>query len=260
MAFCDFSTNQCSAYGRHHQHDVAHDKLLLWHSLGTLFGTVRQSPLAKFAFPLIISRLCALQHTFHHLLLKWPSFPSGINKDHLISPCEISHLTSIALQRQIAGGGSGLRYRIPVTATASVRPVSLHLPHKKHEALHCLTSAPAWRADACLICWEGGWRTEIPPSRQGNKSNGVMTATAAAVIWGTNERIKAKRATVAQEYEGRSTECVDGKKKPRHCNLFLRAHTDTQICLSLVPFSFGVTSPCLGCYSLPTHPGGLMSN
>lgn len=47
----------------------------------------------------------------------------------------------------------GRRYHIPVTAAASERPVSLHLPHKKHETPHCLTSAPAWRGDACLICW-----------------------------------------------------------------------------------------------------------
>lgn len=52
----------------------------------------------------ITPRLCARHLLLLHLLLKWPSFSSGINKVHFIS--DISHNTSIALQCQIAGGCS----------------------------------------------------------------------------------------------------------------------------------------------------------
>lgn len=105
-----------------------------------------------------ISGLYTLKPTIHLLLLKCPRFPSRINNIYLISPCEIPHLASIALQSQIAGGISAdttTSQSLPTTAL--VRPVFLHIAHKKHEALHCLTSAPAWRGDARLICWgEGG--------------------------------------------------------------------------------------------------------
>lgn len=80
---------------------VAKVQVLVSHPL---FGTVRQ--FEKFALTTFItSRVCAPKPPLH-LLLKWPSFSSGINKVDFISTCEISHNTSITLQCQIAGGGS----------------------------------------------------------------------------------------------------------------------------------------------------------
>lgn len=114
------------------------------------------------------------------------------------------------------------RYHIAVTSTASARPVSLHLPHKKHETLHCLTSAPAWRGRR-LLDLLGGGSAKIPRSRQSNKSKGWRRRR-----WWDGGRVRGKsplRISGSEHRKGWGTVWIE--KIYRHCNLSLRTHTQT---------------------------------
>lgn len=134
----------------------------------------------------------------------------------------------------------GRRYHIPVTSTASVRLVFLHLPHKKkHGALHCLT------------CLEGGRLLDLlrgvgqprfleadkAINRRGDDSGGDGMEDE----WEQKGEKKDSPLRISgSEQELRRS--VNGQKL-RHCNLSLTTHTDTQICLSALPFGCGSCLP-----------------
>lgn len=162
-----------------------------------------------------------------HLLPKWPSFPSRINKVHLITSCEISHLASIALQCQIAGGISADVITSQSLIQCQCARCSSTSLIKKHEALHYLTSAPAWRGDACLICWTVG-RPRFSPGRQSNKSKGWLRLRWWWRRYGRRVRKKRgeKRQSLKNIRVGASEEWRHrgNGKKSRHCNLSLRTH------------------------------------
>lgn len=112
------------------------------------------------------SHLWTLEPSICLQLLKRPSFPSRINNINLISACEIPHLAEYHSTKSNSWRHFSRRSCSPVHPTASACPMFLNIPHKKHEALPCLTSAPAWRKDACLICWGVGGNISLRQTKQ----------------------------------------------------------------------------------------------
>lgn len=146
----------------------------------------------------------------------------------------------------------GRRYHIPVTSTASVRPLSLLLPHKKQEAVHCLTSAPAWRGGGATAWFVGGVgqprfpRADKAINRRGDNNN-VVVAVEAVLVWRMSERKKwrKKRNQSLKKYQPRSIGNSLGtawmERNLDTATLSLRTHT--QICLSAVPSGSGSRLP-----------------
>lgn len=201
--------------------------------------------------------LFTLKPTLHHSLQKWPTFPSGINKVHLISSCEISHLTSIAVQCHIAGGISA-----DVITSQS-------LPQR--QCAWCLSTSLIKNMRLCVVwplhlpgggtpAWfvVGVGQPRLPEADKAINRRGGRQQRRQQ--WWYEGRVRGKRDSplrISGLEESRQR--VNGKRS-RHCNLSLRTHTQTHNYVHQWSLSVLGQASLSGCYSLHTHPRGLMSN
>lgn len=126
----------------------------------------------------------------HHMLAKRHRLPSGINKLYLITPCEISHFTSIALQPGIAGGLSGgvITYQsFPQQECFKCPSIILSLSLNLSLSLETQDCAfsdlrTCLQGDACLICWGRG----IPSISPEDKATRARTKQSKS--WGPNNK------------------------------------------------------------------------